>query len=230
MERRKYLLAVVVTVVTALGAAHAQYPGPNGGFVYPPPVRTIILPPGYTLGPSGTVVRAPAPVPTGVAATTSSCCSGSSSGGSNDCAPRLRTVVNPDCGPKTDCTDIPPDVSGKIEEKLSEIKFYKDTKSFEDTVDVPVVCRKREQEIKFDKITIRLDPCCEIDVCVPSKDCWTTSTVCELCPKVVKLEKRIRQSGNVDVVALGVPGLPKQWVLMTNATEAEAKAKFLKLP
>src|SRR5262249_8319389 len=131
----------------------------------------------------------------------------------------------PDCTGKTTCTPIKDPVIGDIDTITVTEKFYVRVVEGAAKVPVAVLVKREVEEVKFCKLTLDFH-CCSITVCVPKETCVTTEKKCELRRKEVKLEARVRRTGGVDVVAIGVNGMPQQWVLKLGITKAEVKRLY----
>ena len=101
-----------------------------------------------------------------------------------------------------------------------EISFHGPTK-------VPVIQQNGEYQLVFKKLRFSKD-CCDIEVCVPCRhDLHVTGGVCRADTRVVQLvARRVRKTGAIDIYAVNVPGMPKEYLIHRNLTLAAAHAEF----
>ncbi len=155
-----------------------------------------------------------------------SCCP--CNGGTGPCTPSCDKGKNPPkveskCPPGTEiCTDIPVVVEGKLDESIIDEKFYVNCHDSEAIVPVPAIEIKKSEKCEFKKHTYKID-CCEITVCVPCRPCTSQSKKCVTKLSSVKHKLRVceRRDGSYDVYVIGVPGMPKEWLLHMEGVKAD---------
>lgn len=208
---RKFLFAFAIMLAT------------QGQFVHAQQVKVTY--------PDGTVRyenAAPTPAANSTTVTSGvSCCP--CNGGTGPCKPdcakgKNEPKVESKCPPGTEnCKDIPIVVEGKLDESIIDEKFYEECKPYKAKVPVPKIEIKKTEKCEFKKYTYKVD-CCEVTVCVPCRTCTSESKKCVIKEKSdVDHELRVckRRDGTYDVYVIGVPGMPKEWLLYMEANKDE---------
>ncbi len=192
----------------------------------------VIYPDGTVRYEPASPAKAPAPAaaPSGTATVTGvSCCAGSSNGGkcTPECArglnaPRVESVNSVDCPNSRVCKPIEVPVEGELKTETVDEKFYVECKDNEAQVQVPVIEQLTSEVCEFKKIEYTVK-CCKITVCVPCQSCVTTTTRCVTKKSTDKHKLRVclRRDGTYDVYVIGVPGMPKEWLLYLEATKVQ---------
>ena len=145
----------------------------------------------------------------------------------NACNLVITPNSNPACQPVSVPTKFDHKPTGMFEVVSESTQFYEKQHKFTGTVCVPVIVEKKIEEYTFGTITIPLH-CCVVTVCVPCTRTETISKECCLRPKAnVNLQARVRKKdGTIDVIALGVSGMPPEWVVKLSLTKDEFKKLY----
>jgi hypothetical protein len=88
------------------------------------------------------------------------------------------------------------------------------------TVKVPTEICDTHQTIEIGHRTFE-SKCCKFTVCVPVQECCVEKVRCGLHPRHSRLELCIKPDGRIDVYVLDVPGMPRGWVSLHNATKEQ---------
>jgi hypothetical protein len=143
--------------------------------------------------------------------------------------PKITKSDGPDCE-TTKCVPV----ENKPEGELPSIDgghtlFYRKCVKFEGTVNVPHYVLNKKDTLVFAKRSYS-SQCCTFAVCVVECCCTTTKRECDLRPRKVTLEACIRQTGEIDVYVLDVPGMPKRWVLLLGISVNELQQRHREFP
>jgi len=153
--------------------------------------------------------------------------------GEGPCAKENPPTITKSDGPGCETTICVP-VPNKPEGELPSVEgnhtlFYRKCVKFEGNVQVPHYVLDKKDTLLFAKRSYS-SPCCTFQVCVVECCCTNTTKDCALRERKVALEACIRQTGEIDVYVLDVPGMPKRWVLLLGITLDELRRQHSAFP
>jgi hypothetical protein len=249
----KSMLLACVVLLSVAADSNAQLFGRRNQNVTPAPAAPVTYPANGVITP-GTVVPAATQGP--VAAKTEENCCGGGTGPINNpdkCYPLVLVPGHPcECGvpyagkcvnpfSSTLVPGTPLDADGPA----TPLAMYTGYVAFQSKVDVPA-CRKAKTLVPdLTYLTINWNCCppaaagggpaaaaCGVKVCVYNTPLCADIKDCTLAPTNANLQARIRRCKSkngevlVDIVAIGVPQMPQNWILAFGIKQADATTQF----
>jgi hypothetical protein len=156
----------------------------------------------------------------------------------------LKTCVCTNIRPSTSPNPYPPDVNPgpvpTVPGSTTPQSMYSSYVCFTFKAIVPACTSTTTLIPQCTTIVIKYDCCaagvvvgstaaatCQVTACVYDTPKIADTFACAVCTKDVQVQARIRRCGGlVDIVAFGVAGMPKNWILAFGLTPADATAKF----
>jgi len=141
------------------------------------------------------------------------------------------TIIHTGCDCDEKCTPLDNKCGGEVPSEWIKCPYYEWCKDFKGDVTAPRVVNCIEESFKFGTTCCTFS-CCKIEVCVRTHRVERKVTHCEMyCYKNANLQVcKVKKTGLYDVFALGLPGLPKEIVILHDVTAAQVRQQFPNAP